>query len=219
MDLDLYVLFRVLIAFLLIGSHMTYSNSIGKLVIKGDYTTSDSIQIVEAYVEAKRAVSLMADAMERIWQVDNGSKVKFQIRADKWRENEEFSFWLGRPEKIGLARRKIRKMNSKFHKKFTVNVTKDDRGKCKGWIGAWVIPGGRVRIKLCNEFFYYKSGLQEKILIHEIGHESMMLFHHRIHYCGAAIRAASSARSKITKRSPENYAWLAMSFLGFGCGY
>jgi hypothetical protein len=98
-----------------------------------------------------------------------------------------------------------------------LEVRKENKGRCTGWISAWTIPFGKVRVRLCEDFFVYRTHLQEKILIHEAGHEAGLLFHRKIHGCRAAKRAANSSKSNTAKRSAENYAWLAMSYLGLEC--
>ena len=187
------------------------------LIIKGDYSQKDSIRLVEAASIARSAVNQMKGAMNGIWNAEpkNGES-KMQARKQRWAEEEFFTEWLGKPDKIRLVNRRIRKFAKKFEKEITLNVTKENKGRCRGWISAWAVPYGKVQIILCEDFFIYRTHLQEKTLIHEMGHETGMLSHHRIHGCRSARRAASS-RNNIAKKSTENYAWLAMSFVGLEC--
>lgn len=187
------------------------------MLMEGDYSKADSIRITEAYATAKKAVGHMYDAMNLIWEgspgVDKNIKVQ---RQERWMNQEHFTTWLGQPEKIGLAYRRIKKIHSKFNKKVVLLTIKENKGKCRGWISAWAIPFGKVKIRLCEDFFIYRTHLQEKVLIHEMGHEAGILFHRRIHGCRVGKRAASSKKN-VAKRSTENYAWLAMSYLGLEC--
>ena len=187
------------------------------LIIKGDYSQRDSIRISEAFSIARAAVGEMQQAMNEIWaaEPENG-EAKNHVRRERWKKEESFTYWLGQPEKIGLVNRKIKKIARKFEKKITLNVTRQNKGRCSGWISAWAIPFGKIRITLCEDFFIYRTHLQEKTLIHEIGHETGMFSHHKIHGCRAARRAANSSNN-IAKKSTENYAWLAMSYTGLKC--
>lgn len=190
-----------------------------KLIIRGDYTKKDSIQIIEAYWKATDAVDQMYRGMQEIWNVDrDGDRSPKVLRKERWLDTQAFVQWLGRPEKMGSARRKIKRYRAKFKKKMILDVTKENKGRCKGWISAWAVPFGKLKIKLCEDFFIYRTNLQEKVLIHEVGHEIGILFHRRIHGCRSARRAAASDNN-LAKRSTENYAWLAMSYLGKGCSF
>ena len=189
-----------------------------KLILKGDFTEYDQKQMSEAYLLAGKAVAMMQTAMDSIWCVDpKVDRSKMAQRIESWENNPAFVEWLGEPEHVRAVRRKIKRINRKFKKRFVLEAVKENQGKCRGWIGAWTLPWGPVKIRLCDAFFAYRTHLQEKIIIHEVGHEAGMLFHRRIHICWAARRAAGSERSKIAKKSPENYAWLAVSFIGMEC--
>ena len=185
------------------------AQSLHPLSIKGDYTANDSIQIVEAYIQAKKAANFMYEDMLAIKRAEN--------QEQKWNENFAFKQWLGNAERSSASFRRIKRIHSKFAKrKITLIVTKKNKGRCKGWISAWALPYGKVQIRLCEDFFMYRTHLQEKVLVHEVGHETGLLSHHKIHGCRAALRAATND-SNIAKRSTENYAWLAMSYLGKDC--
>ncbi len=187
------------------------------LIIKGDYSQRDSIRISQAFSVARAAVNQMQTAMNEIWQAGSGTGIDSrQARRQRWEEEQFFVQWLGQPEKIGLVNRRIKKFGKKFEKKITLQVTRQNKGRCSGWISAWAIPFGKVRITLCEDFFIYRTHLQEKTLIHEIGHETGIFFHRKIHGCRAARRAAAS-KNNVAKRSTENYAWLAMSYTGLEC--
>ena len=201
---------------MLIFSLVSSGQSLNQLVLSGDYTRADSVQIIEAYLNASDAAGQMGEGMAKIWKVNPENGDRNQLRKQRWTENPAFVKWLGPPEHIRLAKRKIRKIVGKFEKKITLVVTKDNRGRCHGWISAWAIPFGKVKIRLCEDFFFYRTHLQEKVIVHEMGHESGILFHRKIHGCRAAGRAARSDHN-IAKRSTENYAWLAMSYLGKEC--
>lgn len=194
--------------------------SIDKLILQGDYSSQDSIQITRAYLNANRAVNQMYNAINAIWMVDpKAVQSKKSLRQERWGNDPAFMKWLGQPEKIRMVSKRIRKIHAKFDKKIFLKMTKENKGRCKGWISAWTVPFGKVKIRLCANYLKYRSHLHEKTLIHELGHEAGMLFDNRIQGCWRAQRAAASSNDIIAKRSPENYAWLAMSYLGLQCPY
>ncbi|MEQ9403946.1 MAG: hypothetical protein RIM99_10190 [Cyclobacteriaceae bacterium] len=201
--------------FLVLTIQLSLGQSAKKLTIKGDYTLSDSVQMVSSYLLAKEAVEKMNMAMQAVWSVENEpGKSKRELRKEQW--DASFSEWLGKPKRMGVVNRTINRIHSKFDKEVILEVTKENKGKCRGWISAWTIPFGKVRIRLCEDFFVYRTHLQEKVLVHEMGHEAGLLFHRRIHGCRAARRAAAS-NNGAARRSTENYAWLAMSYVGLNC--
>ena len=211
---------RLITIFLSVFCMICHGQSIDKLILIGNYSSLDSSKVIEAYLNANRAVENMYNTMNSIWIVERKTeKSKKSQRIEKWENNETFMTWLGQPITIKLAHRKIRKIYSKFQKKIILEVTKDDDGRCNRWISAWAIPYGKVRIRLCRNFFNFSSHIRGKILIHELGHEAGMLFHRRIYGCRAAKFVASSNKNNQAKRSPENYAWLAMSYQGLRCSY
>ena len=198
-----------------------YGQNKAQLTLSGEYSRTDSIQATKAYLNARLAVSSMQAAMDEIWQVSNTgvNQSRKEIRRTKWNETARFVTWMGAPDHMRMVKRKINRLFNKFNKNVSLVVTKQNKGRCRGWISAWAIPHGNVRIVLCEDYFIYRTYLQDKILIHEMGHEIGMFSHLRIHGCRAARRAAASRRSVHAKKSPENYAWLAMSFLGLNCGH
>ena len=186
-------------------------------MLKGEYSTSDSIQIFEAYSKALLAVERMNEGIDKIWNIEEKDVHRKElVRNERWRNDSAFMEWLGEPENISAVRKRIKRIHSKFGKRLTLEVKKENRGRCTGWISAWTIPFGKVRIRLCEDFFVYRTHLQEKVLIHEMGHEIGLLFHRKIHGCRAARRAALQD-SKVAKKSTENFAWLAASYLGISC--
>lgn len=190
------------------------------LTIRGDYTSSDSIAIVEAFDVAQDAVLRMKKGMDNIWNVPATTyEAREAKRKSRWESNPLFMKWLGSPVKMNSARKKIERIHAKFDKNITIQVIKQNKGRCTGWISAWTLPFGRVKIRLCEDYFIYRTHLQEKILIHEMGHEAGLLFHRRIHGCRAAKRAALSTFKHVAKKSTENYAWLAMGFMGLDCNH
>jgi len=209
---------RFLFIYFFVNCWFCQGQTLSKLELRGDYSNGDSIQITEAYLNAKQAVGLMQKAMNRIWETDGLSESNKKIsRKGKWKKNESVVQWLGQPEKIRLARRRISHIHAKFEKKIVLEVIKENKGRCKGWISAWTLPFGKVKIRLCDDYLRYRTHLHEKTLIHEMGHEIGMLLDRRIQGCISAQRAANST-TNVAKRSPENYAWLAMSYLGLECG-
>ncbi len=206
--------------FLCVLQFSSFAQSIDKLVIQGNYTSKDSIEITHAYLNANLAVTRMQKSMQFIWNARQDSEQpRKDARVEQWKKDVQFITWLGQPDKIGLVKRRINKINSKYRKKIILQVTKENKGRCKGWISAWTIPYGPVKIRLCEDYLRYRTHLHEKTLIHELGHEAGMLMHRRIHGCWRALRAADSSENNVAKRNPENYAWLAMSYLGLECGY
>lgn len=188
------------------------------LSITGRYHYQDSVRAASAYLSACLAVESMHQAMDAIWSAEalpNTSRKA--AREQLWQQDSAFMKWLGAPDRMRMARRKINRIYSTFQKRMTLQITKESKGKCRDWISAWTLPFGKVKIRLCEDYFIYQQHLQDKILIHEVGHEIGILFHRRIHGCRAAKRAAKS-KSNVAKRSTENYAWLAVSFHGRDCG-
>lgn len=207
----------ILIGFCLIVC-CAQGQSLKRLKVNGNYSYEDSIMAVKAYQTAQEAVELMYEAMEKIWYVAPEDGVnRDAIRKKNWEDDPHFVTWLGSSEKMKMARRRIMRIRKRLSRKVTLHITKQNRGRCRGWISAWTIPYGRVRITLCEDYFIYRTHLQDKVIVHEIGHEAGMPFHRHIHGCRAAKRAAISNPNNVAKRSPENYAWLAMSFLGLKC--
>ncbi len=187
----------------------SFSQSLDQLEIRGNYTSIDSVQAVEAYLQARKAVELMYLDMLSIKNSINEN--------EEWIKSIAFEKWLGSSKKSGISYRRIKQIHSKFqNRKVVLYVTKKNRGRCTGWISAWTLPHGKINIRLCEDFFMYRTNLQEKVLVHEMGHETGLLSHHRIHGCRAALRAASNDPN-LAKRSTENYAWLAMSYIGIEC--
>ncbi|MEQ9424554.1 MAG: hypothetical protein RJQ09_09065 [Cyclobacteriaceae bacterium] len=202
----------------LIGTINCLGQSTGALKLKGEYSAADSAQITESYYRAHEAAHNLLEVADRIWNVnpDKGQS-KRELRKLNWEKEEEFSYWLGEPVKIAMVRRVIRRIHKKFRRNIILIASREDRGVCNRWTGAWAIPLGKIRIRLCENFFN-STHLQEKIILHELGHEAGMLWHRGIHNCFTASREAQSGNQKV-KRSPENYAWLAMSYLGLQCSY
>lgn len=182
--------------------------------LKGDYTTQDSLDLLQAYIDARIAVDSLKETMQQIWNAEGPNQ---EARESAWNENARFTRWLGSPKAMGKARRVIRRIDSKFNKQMTFVVVRKNRGRCKGWISAWTLPFGAVRMRFCDDYFLYRTHLQAKTFVHELGHETGLMLHRRIHGCRSALRAASTHDS-VAKKSPENYAWLAMSYLDLDCG-
>ncbi|MDA0194950.1 MAG: hypothetical protein O2951_07865 [Bacteroidetes bacterium] len=205
---------------IVIGAVSTICNgqSIDNMIIKGSFTSQDSILITSAYLNANQAVQHMYNAVKSIWEIEGEQEKSTKSqRKERWQNDETFVKWLGQPRNIGMAYRKIRKIHSKFNGKFILEVTKEDKGRCNRWVGAWAAPYGNVKITLCRNFFNVNALLSGKFLIHELGHEAGMLSHRKIYSCQAAIIAASSNENNRSLQNPENYAWLAMSYLGLEC--
>ncbi len=195
---------------------MASSKAQNLVTIEGNYTMADSLVIMESFQIARDAVELMYADMRVMWEVAGGPS-KY-IREQRWLQNERFMRWLGAPLRIKKSKKIIARLQKKFNRKVTFKVVKDNRGRCRGWISAWTIPFGKVRIRLCEDYFIYRTYLQEKVMIHEMGHEVGMMFHYHIHGFRAARRAAEH-RKNIAKKSVENYAWLAMSYTDLDFGH
>jgi len=186
----------------------------GDIRVKGDYNREDSISLSRALDRAKKGVEMMYLDMLKI----RSSNPKDRIQA--WQENARFRFWLGQSHKMDKAFRVISKIHTKLQRnKVVFLVKKKNKGRCKGWISAWTIPWGPVKIRLCEDFFLYRTHLQEKVIVHEMGHEVGLLSHHKIHGCNSARKAARFSKKNTAKKSVENYAWLAMSYLNVNCDY
>lgn len=208
---------RTLFTLFLFSSISCISQSIDQLKIRGNYTATDSAQIVEAYLQAQKAVEFMYQDMLSIRDRSITSSGVYS-KEERWNNNQIFQKWLGSSENMRMSFRRIKKIHAKFERRITLFVTKKNRGRCTGWISAWTLPYGAIQIRLCEDFFMYRTHLQEKVLVHEMGHETGLLSHHKIHGCRAALRAASN-NAHLAKRSTENYAWLAMSYLDITCAF
>ena len=197
---------------------ISQGQSVNKLKLVGNYSSRDSVRITRAYLSANLAVEHMYKAMNEIWTAErtSGQSKKLQ-RKLLWENDVDFMTWLGGSTNIGKARRKIKKMNSKFQRRFTLEVTKEDEGRCSRFVSAWAIPYGKVKIRLCRNFVNFGPHNQEKVIIHELAHEAGILFDRGVYRCGTAKSIAKSSRKNLAKRTPENYAWLAMSYLGVEC--
>lgn len=183
------------------------------VVLSGDYTAKDSIAVMEAFEKARRAVSMVNSEIQSIADLPKEERVA------AWNRSAHLGYWLGSHQKMKKCFRIVERIHRRFQGKVEFKIKKENRGRCKGWISAWTIPYGKSKIRLCEDFFLYRTHLQEKVLVHEMGHEAGLPFHHRIHGCRSARRAAGITRRNVAKRSPENYAWLAMSFMAMSCDF
>ena len=175
--------------------------------LNGNYTSQDSLDLLQAYTDARLAVDSLNEQMQLIWNSES-----LEASEAAWNQNTQFTKWLGSPKNMVKAKRVIKRIDAKFNKRMTLVVKRQNRGRCKGWISAWTLPFGPVRIRFCDDYFLYRTNLQAKTFVHELGHEAGLIFHRRIHGFRSALRAASTHDS-VAKKSPENYAWLAMSYL------
>ena len=189
------------------------SNANSRVELSGAYTREDSIALMEAFDKAMTAVDMLNREIEEIASLPSSE------RETAWNRSAHLGYWLGSHEKMKKAFKIIRRIHKRFQGKVEFKIKKENKGRCKGWISAWTIPYGKSKIRLCEDFFLYRTHLQEKVIVHEMGHEAGLPFHHRIHGCRSARRAAGITRRNLAKRSPENYAWLAMSFLGKSCDF
>ena len=188
-----------------------------RIALQGDFTREDSAHVVRSYIQAQKAVDQMYIAMRSIWDVSpQPGKSTMTLRAERWRKDGTFMQWLGEPARMRLVARNIRKIHRKFDKKFILEVVKVDEGRCNRWTGAWAVPHGRVKIRLCLNFLNTRIDMSSKFLIHEVGHETGLFFHQDLFRCHDVLQAAAS-QSDDAKRSPETYAWLAMSYVGLEC--
>lgn len=189
-----------------------------KLVLKGNYSSQDSIDITNAYYNAKIAVEHMYDAMNAIWTVDHASsKSENEQRIEHWRADEDFMRWLGEPSNMGKTNRTIKKLHKKFQGKFMLEIVKEDEGRCGRFVSAWALPYGKVKIRLCRNFINFGPNNQAKTMIHELGHEVGLLFDRGVYRCRSAKSVAANTQKNRAQQRPENYAWLAMSYLGMEC--
>lgn len=210
---------KLLLAFIFSTiSVISQAQSVHNLVLKGTYSSKDSINVTRAYLNASLAVEQMSLAMNEIWIVDKASaETKKMQRKTKWSRNADFMTWLGEPSHIRKAHRKINKIHKKIHGNFTLEVIKDDAGRCGRFVSAWAMPYGKVKIRLCRNFINFGPRNQEKTIIHEIGHEAGLLFDRGVYRCASAKSVAANSKKNRAARRPENYAWLAMSYLGVEC--
>lgn len=187
-----------------------------KLVLSGDYSKQDSVEIVQAFVIAQNAIEAMYEAFDEVWTVGS-EKNKKERRFANWQQDEHLMKWLGEPDKIRMVRRRIRRIYNKSQKKVLLKVSDYGKGNCQTWVSAYTWPYGKVKIVLCPNYLKYRKHLRSKTIVHELAHEAGMLFDKHIQGCWWARRAAASS-SNFAKGRPENYAWLAVSYLGQDCG-
>ena len=194
------------------------AQSADNLILKGNYSYQDSLQVTNSYINAQIAVGHMYNAMNDIWRVEGTVEKSIKIqRKERWKEDEDFMRWLGEPTNMRKARRKIKKIHSKFQGKFILEVVKEDEGRCGRFVSAWAVPYGKVKIRLCRNFTNFGPQNQSKTVIHEIGHEAGLLFDRGVYHCRSAISVAANSKKNRATRRPENYAWLAMSYIGMEC--
>lgn len=199
-------------------SILSMSQARNHLILIGDYSYQDSIYITRSYISASNAINHMYSAMNDIWTVqDTAEKSKKIQREEQWKANEDFMMWLGEPNNMGKARRKINKIHSKFQGEFILEVVKEDEGRCGRFVSAWAVPYGKVKIRLCRNFVNFGPHNQAKTIIHEVGHEAGLLFDRGVYRCRSAISVAANTQKNRATSRPENYAWLAMSHLGMEC--
>ncbi len=185
--------------------------------MKGNYSYQDSVNITNAYLSARATVEEMYNAIEYIWMVNESTEKSIKSeREERWRADENFMAWLGDPIKIGKARRKIGKIHSKFQQEITLQVIKNDESRCGRFVSAWTVPCGKVK-RLYQNFVNFNTSHQAKTIIHELGHEAGLLFDRGVYRCRSAKSVAANTNKNRATRRPENYAWLAMSYLNYGC--
>ena len=204
---------------LFFSSFYIQAQNIELLELNGDFTIQDSIRITNAFIQASQGVELMHNAMQNIWETrtQQGRSSK-KLRMESWKNNPVFMRWLGEPEHMGKAHRKIKGIYKKFQGEVTFLITTEDVGRCGRFVSAWTVPFGKVKIRLCRNFTNFNSHDQEKTMIHEVGHETGLLFDRGVYHCRPALSVATNPKKNRARRRSENYAWLAMSFLGVDCG-
>lgn len=192
--------------------------TVDNVILKGNYTHNDSIHITKSYINSRNAVKHMYNAMNTIWTTENiaGNSKKTQ-REERWKANDDFMLWLGNPSNMRKARRKINKIHSKFQNKFILEMVNGDKGRCGRFVSAWSVPSGKVKIRLCQNFMNFGPQNQAKTIIHEIAHEAGLLFDRGVYRCKSAMSVAANTKNNRASRRPENYAWLAMSYVGMEC--
>jgi|GEM_PF-6922863 len=206
-----------IIAVLSLAHTLCSAQTSTNLVLKGNFSREDSIHIVQSYVLARQGVDHMYKALRSIWDVPSQQRQrKKELRAERWRSDETFMKWLGEPTRMKLVARNIRKIHHKFDRKFTLEVVKEDEGRCNRYVGAWAVPYGPVKVRLCRNYLNFRSEMSAKILTHEVGHETGMLSHRNLYNC-RDVQEAAEAKANEARRSPETYAWLAMSYMGMDC--
>lgn len=133
----------------------------------------------------------------------------------QWKSDPLLTKWFGsncNRSDIKKVRRRIAKLSKKVKRNtYFIVPKKSNKGLCKGSRHAWTIPFGKVRIHLCDQFFYKSNRHWTKIFIHELAHETGILFHQKVYWKGAALRAAAENPDRAI-RNPENYAYFIMEF-------
>ncbi len=165
-------------------------------------------KISEVKDNLKLGCDCIEKAFEHIVSISNNGLAK-------WNSDEDIVMWLGKASAIShmrKARQRLKKMNKTCHKKIRIVFNKEKKGGlCKGSRHAWAIPKGKIVLHLCPQFTYKSNKFQSKILIHELAHESGILFHKKVYWRRAALEVAKNQPKRALK-NPENFAFYIMSF-------
>ncbi len=158
-------------------------------------------------------------ACELIAEANNYLQSKYDLNSEasieKWNSDSTLITWLGKADSknhIRKATRRLQKMTRQTEKRVHLSFDNERRrGLCRGSRHAWTVPKGKLLIHLCPQFMYKSNQLQTKIFVHEIGHESGILFHKKVYWRSAALRTAR-LEPQLALKNPENFAFFIMSF-------
>lgn len=199
-------MFRLLILiFFFLNSHFIFAQSEIKIVDNFGYSSD---KITEVISNLEIGCECIERAFEHISGIANEG-------LSKWNSEEEIIIWLGKATSalhMKNAEKRLKKMNKVCKRKIKIVLNKEKKGGlCKGSRHAWAIPKGKVVLHLCPQFTYKSNKYQSKILIHEIAHESGILFHKKVFWRSAALDMAKN-NSKLALKNPENFAFYIMSY-------
>lgn len=189
------------------------ANLLSQNIRFNDFAESDSVLIDSI----SKAFNLAAQSINESYEHNRhrfyDEKKLREDCIDLWNSDTLLITWFGKvneKSEIQFILKRIRKFQKRINKKAVLKMHYKNKGLCKGTRHAWTIPYGKVKIHLCNQFTYKSYRHWVKIFIHEIGHESGILFHRDIYWYSSALRCARDNPWK-ARRNPENYAYYLMS--------
>jgi Lysine-specific metallo-endopeptidase len=183
---------------------------------KAGYSNQDINMVVGAAERGIEALNITLHEIENIWDVNGNGSELWDQRMKNWNDRDFFREWLGQAtsrKQIRLAYKRLHKIIKVSNRKriFLVFQAPEKTFNCKWSKHAWTVPFGRVSIHFCPQFMFLSARHQSKAFVHEIGHESGILFHRKVYWRNAALRTARERPMKAL-RNPENYAYLVMEY-------
>ena len=166
--------------------------------------------VFRAFSHSQRSILLSKNYLDSVLDRENSETL-----IHTWKKEPLLNKWFGKDldrNQIKKVLKRIDKLVKKTNRDVYFKIpNKFSSGLCKGSRHAWTIPFGKVKIHLCQQFFYKSNRHWTKIFIHELAHETGILFHQKVYWKGAALQAATENPERAI-RNPENYAYFIMEF-------